>query len=190
VDLIKEEKLGRTRGRSLISCWLCFEAASRVGMEERGFRDMAWVWGAEQPSAFRQWLEPDKLLGSRCGSEERQGAQPESRSSRQLLAGPAERCRLPACHPGGQGQHGILETDRKSRGADPMLLGLSRRNQCKTGAVYSQFFVFLQNLQDECQQLAPGDPAAGEHVSDLCAADLQGKIQQFEAANKVFLHEQ
>uniref|UniRef100_A0A8B9M3M0 Phosphodiesterase 4D interacting protein n=1 Tax=Accipiter nisus TaxID=211598 RepID=A0A8B9M3M0_9AVES len=33
--------------------------------------------------------------------------------------------------------------------------------------------------------LAPGDPAAGEHVSDLCAAELQGKIQQFEAANKL-----
>ncbi|XP_074894512.1 myomegalin isoform X5 [Buteo buteo] len=42
-----------------------------------------------------------------------------------------------------------------------------------------------QNLQDERQQLAPGDPAAGEHVSDLCAAELQGKIQQFEAANKL-----
>ncbi|XP_009271580.1 PREDICTED: myomegalin isoform X2 [Aptenodytes forsteri] len=42
-----------------------------------------------------------------------------------------------------------------------------------------------QNLQDEHQQPAPGDPAVGEHVSDLCAAELQGKIQQFEAANKL-----
>ncbi|XP_075616358.1 myomegalin isoform X3 [Balearica regulorum gibbericeps] len=42
-----------------------------------------------------------------------------------------------------------------------------------------------QNLQDERQQLAPGDPAVGEHMSDLCAAELQGKIQQFEAANKL-----
>lgn len=30
----------------------------------------------------------------------------------------------------------------------------------------------------------------GEHMSNLCAAELQGKIQQFEADNKVFLHEQ
>ncbi|XP_075364189.1 myomegalin isoform X9 [Mycteria americana] len=42
-----------------------------------------------------------------------------------------------------------------------------------------------QNLQDDHQQPAPGDPAAGEHVSDLCAAELQGKVQQFEAANKL-----
>ncbi|XP_054689362.1 myomegalin isoform X2 [Grus americana] len=42
-----------------------------------------------------------------------------------------------------------------------------------------------QNLQDERQQLAPGDSAVGEHVSDLCAAELQGKLQQFEAANKL-----
>uniref|UniRef100_A0A8C6N6G9 Short myomegalin-like EB1 binding protein N-terminal domain-containing protein n=1 Tax=Melopsittacus undulatus TaxID=13146 RepID=A0A8C6N6G9_MELUD len=33
--------------------------------------------------------------------------------------------------------------------------------------------------------LAPGDPAAGEHVSHLRAAELQGKIQQVEAANKL-----
>ncbi|XP_065529993.1 myomegalin isoform X1 [Lathamus discolor] len=42
-----------------------------------------------------------------------------------------------------------------------------------------------KNLQDEHQQLAPGDPAAGEHVSHLRAAELQGKIQQVEAANKL-----
>ncbi|PKU45767.1 myomegalin-like [Limosa lapponica baueri] len=43
----------------------------------------------------------------------------------------------------------------------------------------------VQNLQDERQQTATDDPAAGEHVSDLRAAELQGKIQQFEAANKL-----
>uniref|UniRef100_A0A6G1RH91 Uncharacterized protein n=1 Tax=Hypotaenidia okinawae TaxID=2861861 RepID=A0A6G1RH91_9GRUI len=42
-----------------------------------------------------------------------------------------------------------------------------------------------QNSQDERQQLPPGDPAMGEHMSDLRAAELQGKIQQFEAANKL-----
>ncbi|XP_014113030.1 PREDICTED: myomegalin-like [Pseudopodoces humilis] len=40
-----------------------------------------------------------------------------------------------------------------------------------------------QNLEDERQQPAPG--AAGEHVSDVRAAELQGKIQHFEAANKL-----
>ncbi|KFV52447.1 Myomegalin, partial [Gavia stellata] len=49
----------------------------------------------------------------------------------------------------------------------------------------SHFSPFFQNLQDERQQPTPGDPAVGEHVSDLCAAELQGKIQQFEAANKL-----
>ncbi|KAM4773098.1 myomegalin isoform 8-T8 [Cyanocitta cristata] len=42
-----------------------------------------------------------------------------------------------------------------------------------------------QNLQDERQQPAPGKPAAGEHVSNVRAAELQGKIQHFEAANKL-----
>ncbi|XP_053928861.1 myomegalin isoform X9 [Cuculus canorus] len=43
-----------------------------------------------------------------------------------------------------------------------------------------------QNRQDEHQQPpAPCDPAAGEHVSDLRAAELQGKIHQFEADNKL-----
>ncbi|XP_064928297.1 myomegalin isoform X8 [Columba livia] len=42
-----------------------------------------------------------------------------------------------------------------------------------------------RNLQDEHQQPAPGGPAAGEHTSDLYAAELQGKIQQFEADNKL-----
>nr|XP_041573879.1 myomegalin isoform X9 [Taeniopygia guttata] len=42
-----------------------------------------------------------------------------------------------------------------------------------------------QNLQDEQQQPAPGSAAAGEHVSNVCAGELQGKIQHFEAANKL-----
>lgn len=49
---------------------------------------------------------------------------------------------------------------------------------------------FFQNLQDEHQQAAPGNTAAGEHVSDVRAAELQGKLQHSEAANKVFLHEE
>uniref|UniRef100_A0A8C4UWZ7 Phosphodiesterase 4D interacting protein n=1 Tax=Falco tinnunculus TaxID=100819 RepID=A0A8C4UWZ7_FALTI len=45
--------------------------------------------------------------------------------------------------------------------------------------------VGAQDAQVEHQQPAPGDPAAEKHASDLCAAELQGKIQQFEAANKL-----
>ncbi|XP_061859147.1 myomegalin [Colius striatus] len=43
----------------------------------------------------------------------------------------------------------------------------------------------VKNVQDERQQPTPGDPAAGEHTSDLGAAELQGKLQQSEAANKL-----
>ncbi|XP_064371781.1 myomegalin-like [Dromaius novaehollandiae] len=43
----------------------------------------------------------------------------------------------------------------------------------------------VQNLQDEHQQPTPGDPAAAEHVSDLCATELQGEIQQLDATNKL-----
>ncbi|KFO79561.1 Myomegalin, partial [Cuculus canorus] len=50
----------------------------------------------------------------------------------------------------------------------------------------SHYSPFFQNRQDEHQQPpAPCDPAAGEHVSDLRAAELQGKIHQFEADNKL-----
>uniref|UniRef100_A0A8D2NCY0 Phosphodiesterase 4D interacting protein n=1 Tax=Zonotrichia albicollis TaxID=44394 RepID=A0A8D2NCY0_ZONAL len=41
-----------------------------------------------------------------------------------------------------------------------------------------------QNLQHEGQQAAPGSAAAGEHVADVRAAELQGKLQHSEAANK------
>ncbi|XP_056354067.1 myomegalin isoform X3 [Oenanthe melanoleuca] len=42
-----------------------------------------------------------------------------------------------------------------------------------------------QGLQDERQQPAPGSTAAEEHVSDVRAAELQGKLQHSEAANKL-----
>uniref|UniRef100_A0A8D2NCF4 Phosphodiesterase 4D interacting protein n=1 Tax=Zonotrichia albicollis TaxID=44394 RepID=A0A8D2NCF4_ZONAL len=42
-----------------------------------------------------------------------------------------------------------------------------------------------QNLQHEGQQAAPGSAAAGEHVADVRAAELQGKLQHSEAANKL-----
>lgn len=98
-------------------------------MGRRGsFRNVARVWGSDPSSACRQWLEPDKLLGSWYGSEERQGAQPEPRGSRVLLACWAESCQVPACPPGEgrHGQHDVLETVRKAQWAmfKPMLQGL------------------------------------------------------------------
>lgn len=106
---------------------------------------MAWVvWGEDPSLAHRQWLELNKLLGSWCSSEERQGAQSEQKNPVQELS------------------HSLN---------------------------FSLLF-FFQNLQDEHQQAAPGNTAAGEHVSDVRAAELQGKLQHSEAANKVFLHEE
>nr|XP_009937609.1 PREDICTED: LOW QUALITY PROTEIN: myomegalin-like [Opisthocomus hoazin] len=81
----------------------------------------------------------------------------------------------------------FLNADRKSFSRAPLGLSLeiSELQELWDDLCEDYMPLRVQNLQDECQQLAPGDPAAGEHVSDLCAADLQGKIQQFEAANKV-----
>uniref|UniRef100_A0A8C3JIV1 Short myomegalin-like EB1 binding protein N-terminal domain-containing protein n=1 Tax=Calidris pygmaea TaxID=425635 RepID=A0A8C3JIV1_9CHAR len=75
----------------------------------------------------------------------------------------------------------FLNADRKSFSRAPLGLSLEISE--------------LQELWDDlCEdymplrvqvETAPDDPAAGEHVSDLRAAELQGKIQQFEAANKL-----
>ncbi|KFQ84973.1 Myomegalin, partial [Phoenicopterus ruber ruber] len=83
----------------------------------------------------------------------------------------------------------FLNADRKSFSRAPLGLALEISelqelwdDLCED---YMPLRVQVENLQDDRQQLAPGDPAAGEHTSDLCAAELQGKIQQFEAANKL-----
>lgn len=41
---------------------------------------MVWVWGEDPSLAHRQWLELNKLLGSWCSSEERQGAQSKQKN--------------------------------------------------------------------------------------------------------------
>ncbi|XP_052656522.1 myomegalin-like isoform X2 [Harpia harpyja] len=81
----------------------------------------------------------------------------------------------------------FLNADRKSLSRAPLGLPLeiSELQELWDDLCEDYMPLRVQNLQDERQQLAPGDPAAGEHVSDLCAAELQGKIQQFEAANKL-----
>ncbi|KAM6343597.1 myomegalin-like [Alca torda] len=81
----------------------------------------------------------------------------------------------------------FLNADRKSFSRAPLGLSLeiSELQELWDDLCEDYMPLRVQNLQDERQQLAPGDPAAGEHVSDLCAAELQSKIQQFEAANKL-----
>ncbi|XP_027550401.1 myomegalin-like isoform X4 [Neopelma chrysocephalum] len=81
----------------------------------------------------------------------------------------------------------ILNADRKSFSRAPLGLSLeiSELQELWDDLCEDYMPLRVQNLQDEHQQPAPGDPAAGEHVSDLHAAELQGKIQQSEAANKL-----
>ncbi|XP_075364184.1 myomegalin isoform X4 [Mycteria americana] len=81
----------------------------------------------------------------------------------------------------------VLNADRKSFSRAPLGLSLeiSELQELWDDLCEDYMPLRVQNLQDDHQQPAPGDPAAGEHVSDLCAAELQGKVQQFEAANKL-----
>ncbi|XP_074688932.1 myomegalin isoform X3 [Strix aluco] len=81
----------------------------------------------------------------------------------------------------------FVNADRKSFSRAPLGLSLeiSELQELWDDLCEDYMPLRVQNLQDEHQQLAPGDPAAGEHVPDLCVAELQGKIQQFEAANKL-----
>ncbi|KFU91315.1 Myomegalin, partial [Chaetura pelagica] len=104
---------------------------------------------------------------------------PPPKLSRELADGSASVCAASA----------FLNTDRKSFSRAPLSLSLDVSelqelwdDLCED---YMPLRVQVENLQDEDQQPAPGDPAAREHVSDLCAAELQGKLQQFEAANKL-----
>ncbi|XP_064928290.1 myomegalin isoform X2 [Columba livia] len=81
----------------------------------------------------------------------------------------------------------FLNTDRKSFSRAPLGLSLeiSELQELWDDLCEDYMPLRVQNLQDEHQQPAPGGPAAGEHTSDLYAAELQGKIQQFEADNKL-----
>uniref|UniRef100_A0A8B9Q0J9 Short myomegalin-like EB1 binding protein N-terminal domain-containing protein n=1 Tax=Apteryx owenii TaxID=8824 RepID=A0A8B9Q0J9_APTOW len=84
---------------------------------------------------------------------------------------------------------GFLNADRKSLSGAHLGLSLEISDLqelwddlCED---YMPLRVQVENLQDEHQQPTPGDPAGAEHVSDLCAAELQGKIQQLDATNKL-----
>ncbi|XP_066180936.1 myomegalin isoform X3 [Sylvia atricapilla] len=79
----------------------------------------------------------------------------------------------------------FLNTDRKSfsRPLGPPL-EISELQELWDDLYEDYMPLRVQNLQDEGQP-APGNAAAGEHMSDVRAAELQGKIQHFEAANKL-----
>ncbi|XP_041334992.1 myomegalin-like isoform X2 [Pyrgilauda ruficollis] len=81
----------------------------------------------------------------------------------------------------------FLNTDRKSFSRAPLGLPLeiSELQELWDDLCEDYMPLRVQNLQDERQQAAPGSAAAGEHVADVRAAELQGKLQHFEAANKL-----
>ncbi|XP_069718516.1 myomegalin isoform X1 [Phaenicophaeus curvirostris] len=82
----------------------------------------------------------------------------------------------------------FLNVDRRSFSRAPLGLSLEISDLQELWDDLCEDYMPLrvQNWQDERQQPpAPCDPTAGEHVSDLRAAELQGKIQQFEADNKL-----
>ncbi|XP_054239892.1 myomegalin-like isoform X2 [Indicator indicator] len=76
----------------------------------------------------------------------------------------------------------FLNADRKSFSRAPLGLSLEISELQELWDDLCEDYVPLrvQNLQDEHHQLHPGDP-----VSDQRAAELQGELQQFEAANKL-----
>ncbi|XP_066411983.1 myomegalin isoform X7 [Molothrus aeneus] len=81
----------------------------------------------------------------------------------------------------------FLSTDRKSFSRAPLGLPLEISElQELWDDLYEDYMPLrVQNLQDEGQQAAPGSAAAGEHGADVRAAELQGKLQHLEAANKL-----
>ncbi|XP_039555237.1 myomegalin-like isoform X2 [Passer montanus] len=81
----------------------------------------------------------------------------------------------------------FLNTDRKSFSRAPLGLPLEIAELQELWDDLCEDYMPLrvQDLQDDRQQAAPGSAAAGEHVADVRAAELQGKLQHFEAANKL-----
>ncbi|XP_062353720.1 LOW QUALITY PROTEIN: putative neuroblastoma breakpoint family member 8 [Cinclus cinclus] len=87
----------------------------------------------------------------------------------------------------GSASSAFLNTDRKSFSRAPLSLPLeiSELQELWDDLCDDYMPLRVQDFQDEHQQPAPGHTAAGEHVSDVRAAELQGKLQHFEAANKL-----
>uniref|UniRef100_A0A8C5NK24 Phosphodiesterase 4D interacting protein n=1 Tax=Junco hyemalis TaxID=40217 RepID=A0A8C5NK24_JUNHY len=81
----------------------------------------------------------------------------------------------------------FMNTDRKSFSRAPLGLPLEISElQELWDDLYEDYMPLrVQNLQHGGQQAAPGSAAEGEHVADVRAAELQGKLQHSEAANKL-----
>uniref|UniRef100_A0A8C9UHT3 Short myomegalin-like EB1 binding protein N-terminal domain-containing protein n=1 Tax=Serinus canaria TaxID=9135 RepID=A0A8C9UHT3_SERCA len=80
----------------------------------------------------------------------------------------------------------FLNTDRKSFSRAPLGLSLEISElQELWDDLYEDYMPLRVQVEDERQQAAPGSAAAGEHAADVRAAELQGKLQHFEAANKL-----
>ncbi|XP_057886291.1 myomegalin isoform X5 [Melospiza georgiana] len=81
----------------------------------------------------------------------------------------------------------FMNTDRKSFSRAPLGLPLEISElQELWDDLYEDYMPLrVQNLQHEGQQAAPGSAAEGEHVAGVRAAELQGKLQHSEAANKL-----
>ncbi|KAM7014107.1 myomegalin [Passerculus sandwichensis] len=81
----------------------------------------------------------------------------------------------------------FMNTDRKSFSRAPLGLPLeiSELQELWDDLCEDYMPLRVQNLQHEGQQAAPGSAAEGEHVADVRAAELQGKLQHSEAANKL-----
>ncbi|XP_066048126.1 myomegalin isoform X5 [Chamaea fasciata] len=191
------------------------ESLKRELQEKQQALDNTWVAAENQTSrsqaALRQQYEERQresehvyeLLENKIQllQEEARLARSEAEQATALARAEAERCREltgklkeaartkqedrsnNGC--GSMAQRRIDELTQELASSNQLveMLSAEKRDlqQCLEGSLVMEG----QNLQDERQQPAPGNAAAGEHVSDVHAAELQGKIQHFEAANKL-----
>uniref|UniRef100_A0A8C5IIZ1 Phosphodiesterase 4D interacting protein n=1 Tax=Junco hyemalis TaxID=40217 RepID=A0A8C5IIZ1_JUNHY len=80
----------------------------------------------------------------------------------------------------------FMNTDRKSFSRAPLGLPLEISElQELWDDLYEDYMPLRVQVEHGGQQAAPGSAAEGEHVADVRAAELQGKLQHSEAANKL-----
>uniref|UniRef100_A0A8C3P5R8 Phosphodiesterase 4D interacting protein n=1 Tax=Cyanoderma ruficeps TaxID=181631 RepID=A0A8C3P5R8_9PASS len=191
------------------------ESLKRELQEKQQALDNTWVAAENQTSrsqaALRQQYEERQresehvyeLLENKIQllQEEARLARSEAERATALARAEAERCREltgklkeaartkqedrsdNGC--GSVAQRRIEELTQELASSNQLVEMLSAEKQDLQQCLEGSLVVEGQNLQDERQQPAAGNTAAGEHVSDVRAAELQGKIQHFEAANKL-----
>ncbi|XP_064283568.1 myomegalin isoform X10 [Passer domesticus] len=191
------------------------ESLKRELQEKQQALDNTWVAAESQTSrsqaALRQHYEEQQresehvyeLLENKIQllQEEARLARSEAERATALARAEAERCREltgklkeaartkeedrseNGC--GSMAQRRIEELTQELAASNQLveMLSAEKRDlqQCLEGSPVMEG----QDLQDDRQQAAPGSAAAGEHVADVRAAELQGKLQHFEAANKL-----